>query len=346
MELSIPATIKKIYPFIFALSFWSISIAPIFKTDVSIATFEDNFLGYETLIEDFNTLRYLFGDHVFPNVVVGKDGWLFYTGERAVDDFQLTNPFSDSELSDYQKGLDTLYFQLQQKGVMLVVFIAPDKNTIYPEYMPDQIIKIGTQSRLDQIADYMHKYGKAPIIDCRLDLLSKSKTEQVFYKTNSHWNPLGEYLAYKKIISELSQRYPALVSHPFSDYQVVNAGLITHDIPRIMGIPKIMEEYWTLHPTFEIGTKINRIPLSDGTNVRFSRNQDQNLPSVLIYHDSFLNGVIPFLEPHFRQIISIPRTSVPGIWDISWIDLAHPDIVIIESAERFLNYDIFFGIQQ
>ncbi len=330
---------KKIYPFIFALVFWGISITPLFKPDVSIGSFENNFLGHNALIEAFNTLRMRLGDRVFPNVIVGKDGWLFYTADRSIDDYQGTNVFSNGELIDYQKRFDALYEKLQQKSIMLVVIIAPDKNTIYPEYMPDQITKTGDQSRLDEFVEYMRKYGKTPVIDLRPDLLEASKTKQVYYKTDTHWNALGEYIAYAEIMSTLSQRYPELISHPLSEYEAVHAGLITHDIPQILGTPMIREDYWNLQPKFDTGTNTMEIPLSDRTNVRFSWNQNQNLPSALIYHDSFFLGVVPLLEPHFKQTTSIPRTNLPGIWDINWIDQVHPDVVIFESVERFLNVD-------
>ena len=210
MPFDIQAAMKRIYPFIFAVTFLGILIVPNLKPDISIDTFEKSFLGHDLLIEDFNTLRLRLGDRVFPNVIIGKDGWLFYTADRSIDDYQGTNAYHVRELEDYQKRFDALFGQLQQKGILLVMVIAPDKSTIYPEYMPDQIIKIGSKSRLDQFVDYMHKYGKTPVIDLRLDLIEASKTEQMYYKTDTHWDPNAQYIAYKNIISVLSQHYPEL----------------------------------------------------------------------------------------------------------------------------------------
>jgi hypothetical protein len=185
-----------------------------------------------------------------------------------------------------------------------VVVIAPDKSTIYPEYMPDQIKVIGSKSRLDQFVDYMHEYGQTPVIDLRPDLLEASKTEQVYYKTDTHWNLLGAHIAYAKIMSTLSQRYPELVSHPLSEYDVVQGGLVTFGIPMMMGMPNLKEDYWTLQPIFATGTNFREIPLSDGNIVRLSWNQNQNLPCALIFYDSFLTTVIPFLEPQFFAPVS------------------------------------------
>ncbi len=340
------ANLKRVYQLVFALVFGGILIIPNIKTGLNIIAFENTFLGHKTLVEAFNTLRIRLGDRVFPNALVGEDGWLFYTADRSIDDFQLTNSYPDSELAEDQKRFDRLYVQLQQKGIKLVVLITPDKNSIYPQYMPGQIKKIGDESRLDQFVNYMTKYGKTPVIDFRSDLIETSKTKQTFYKTDTHWNPLGGYIAYTKIMSALSQYYPELTSHPLSDYEVVQEGLVTFGIPWIMGMPDIKEESWALLPKFETGTNIRKITLSDGNDVRFSWNQNEQLPSILIYHDSFLDGVIPFLEPHFGQTTSIFRTGVPGIWSINWVDQLNPDIVILEYVERYLNYDFFIPSSQ
>jgi alginate O-acetyltransferase complex protein AlgJ len=340
MHSDIQIFIKRNYSLIFALAFWAILVVPLLKPDVSISSFEQTFFGHEMLIERFNTLRLRLGDRVFPFVNVGKDGWLFFTGDRSMDDYQHTNPYSGHDFAGTRKGLDTLYEQLQQRGIMLMVVIAPDKSTVYPEFMPDQIIQIGKRSRLDQFIDDMRRYGKTPVIDLRPDLIEASKTEQVFYKTDTHWNPLGAYVASTKILSVLAQRYPELVPHPLSDYEMVSKGLVSFDMPRIIGLPSLKEKLWDLQPKFNTGTSFRIVPLPDGTILRISWNQNQNLPSALFYHDSFLNGVLPFLEPQFKQTTSIFRSTIPGMWSLKWVDQVHPDIVIIEYVERYLNSEI------
>jgi alginate O-acetyltransferase complex protein AlgJ len=340
MRSNVVNFMKKTYPVIFALVFWGVSIAPILDPNLSINTIEKGFMGHDELIENYNNLRIAFGDHVFPNVIVGNNGWMFYTGERSIDDYQHTNAFTESELADLQKGFDSLFDQLLQKNITFIVVIAPDKNTIYPLHIPDQIKIVGSESRLDQFINYMLDYGKTPIIDLRPDLLEASRIEDVYYKTNTHWNPYGSFIAYEDIMAALFQRYPGPGSYPMSDYEAVHWGLITHDLTRILGTPNIQEDYWTLQPKFDIGIKFTEEPFSDGTNIRRSSNQDPNLPSALIYHDSFLVGVIPFLERHFSQTTSIPRTSTSGIWNLNWVDQVHPDIVIYEFVERFLNFNV------
>lgn len=340
MALDIRAGLQRIYPLIFALMFWGILIAPNLKPVVSINTFEANFLGHDQLIEAFNTLRLKLGDRVFPNVIIGKDSWLFYTGTGAIDEFQGSNPYTSDALRAIEHNIDSLNGRLKEKGIMLVVVIPPDKTSVYPEYMPDQIQIIGDKSRLDQFVDFMHMYGKTPVIDLRPALIKASKNEDVFYKTDTHWNPLGQFVAYTQILSVLSQQYPELVPHPLSDYEVVHGGPDTFDMVRILGFPMILENDLTLNPKFNTGANLRLVPLSDGQLIQLSWNQNQHLPSLLTYNDSFMLGIVPFLEPHFRQITAILHTDIPGLWNINWVDQVHPDIVILEYVERTLNSDL------
>jgi hypothetical protein len=106
-------------------------------------------------------------------------------------------------------------------------------------------------------------------------------------------------------------------------------------------LPDIKEATQVFSPNFDSGTNIQEFPVAGNTRVRLSGNRNQSLPSALIYHDSFMNGVLPFLEPHFRHMTSIPLTSTPGIWNIDWVDSVHPDIVIIESVERYINVGFY-----
>ena len=53
-----------------------------------ITTFQDNLYKKDFLIEKANLLRIKLGDRVFPQVLLGKDGWMEYTGGDNLDDFQ------------------------------------------------------------------------------------------------------------------------------------------------------------------------------------------------------------------------------------------------------------------
>lgn len=308
-----------------------------FRPGLSIQAINLYFLGREPLVEAFSTIRLALGDRIFNQVLVGRDGWLFYTGDRAIDDYQRSNPFSPGDLRKVQEEFDALYEQLQRKGILLIVVIAPDKTTLYGEYMPQEIDVVGRQSRLGQFIAYMHDHGKTPVIDLRSPLVEAAKTEQMYFKTDTHWNPAGSYIAYRAILQRLSPHFAGMDPHPWSAYNVFSK-YRTMDLSILMGLPTQQELAWGTAPKFPVEIHDKSVLMPDGTwAVRISTNEDQGLPSALIFHDSYFYWVISYLQPHFRQITSVWHHPDPTLWNMDWVDLFHPDVVIIEYAERYLN---------
>jgi len=105
-----------------------------------------------------------------------------------------------------------------------------------------------------------------------------------------------------------------------------------------MGLSNYTEENWILIPNFEIQLKEEKIAMPNGVRyIRNVTNVDQNLPKLLVFHDSFYSQLAHFIEPHYSKVKTIPFTSTQGVWSLDWIQREHPDIVIIEIVERSLD---------
>lgn len=297
-----------------------------------------NLPGSSSLLSIFARLRLKLGDHVFPNVVVGKNGWLFFTASDSVDEYQRTIPFTGEELPTYQRRLDALNSKLASKGIKLIVVIAPNKDTIYGRYMPDQIPVVGADSGLDEFLHYMKKYGQTPIVDLRADLIKASKSEQVYYKADTHWNYYAEYIAYANTISALTRWYPDLKPYPMADLRGnPSSVLLTDDLSRSMGLPGVLDTRWVWSPKSNAGITEKEVTLDDSAIVKFSYNKNQDLPSALILHDSYFIGVDDLLRLNFRETTSIFRSVNLHVWSLDWVNVVHPDVVIIELSERYLR---------
>ena len=117
--------------------------------------------------------------------------------------------------------------------------------------MPGEIPILGNESRLDQLIKYIRQDGETNIVDLRSVLLNASKTQDVYFKVDTHWNDLGAYYGYYEILGLLSHYDSRLTPHPLSDYKYERQGeLINPDLPFVLGIPPIREEYWKLTPKF------------------------------------------------------------------------------------------------
>ena len=76
----------------------------------------------------------LFGVSNLESVVVGKDGWLFYSS--TLDNYLGRNLLSDRAINNIVHNLEITQRYLESEGKTFVFTVAPNKNTLYPEYMP------------------------------------------------------------------------------------------------------------------------------------------------------------------------------------------------------------------
>ena len=80
-----------------------------------------NFYQRFTLMEKVAQLRIDLGDRVFPVAVLGKDGWMEYTGEGNIDDYQHLRTFDN--MNDFGRGLTTLNQYLKSQGITLLFVV-------------------------------------------------------------------------------------------------------------------------------------------------------------------------------------------------------------------------------
>ena len=93
-------------------------------------------------------------------------------------------------------------------GIPYLLIIPPNKDTIYPEFMPAAYNKLHSRSRLDQLLDYMKDHSSVVVLDIREDLFRAKQIEPVYDVTDSHWNSRGAFIAYQRIMQALSDGFP------------------------------------------------------------------------------------------------------------------------------------------
>ena len=332
----------KIYSAVFSIAVFVLLISFVPWSNFSISSISSDFRWRHLLVNLYSSFRLRIGDQVFNTALIGKDGWIFFTAGKSIQDYQKTDLLEEKTLEFFQGELEQLSVDLQKRGITLLVVIPPDKSTIYPQYMPDAIPIIGERSRLDQFIEKIRLSGKTNIIDLRPVLMGASKKQEVYFKVDTHWNDLGAYYGYHEILSFLSNFDSRLTPHPLSDYEYTFRGdWINPDLPFVLGIPSLKEEQWILVPRFPAqATKTIRLKLANDADFFRTFGQDDSLPTLLAYHDSFYSAYFSLshlMESHFRKITAIPRTSDPEVWSLAWIEEEDPDIVLIEIVERDLE---------
>jgi hypothetical protein len=299
-----------------------------------VTNFQDSFYKKDFLLEKITLLRMAMGDKIFPEVLLGKDGWMEYTGERNIDDFQNLEPFENEK--QIEEGLTTLNQYLKTQGITLLVVIAPNKASIYPDKLPEQIKSLHGQSRFDTLMSYLED-NDLPTVDLRPALRNARQDQDVYYKTNTHWNGYGAFIAYTTIIDTLRTSHPDLKPYEISELNLVAAA------PDVQDISKLMHANFIKEPTFFYSPMepfVRTLHLDD----KYGYNQsswilDSKLPTLLMFHDSFgeyyLNN---YLSMNFSKSNFIQNKSILKYLTRESLQYFKPDIIIVEIVERYLSF--------
>lgn len=274
-------------------------------------------------------------------MVLGKKNWLFLNTEGSLDDYRRLHPFSPEELAQLKDYFETENQWLKRRGIKFLIIIPPDKQTIYPELMPDVLAPAPGQTHLDQFLEAM-KNSSVPILDLR-PALQKAKAEFgiVYYRDDSHWNDRGAYAAYAATAEKLKQWYPALHVMPPAELQAENTTRKGADLPDKLGVPNdITENIQKLVAKPPLAFPEHRaVKKSDPFYMQqvVTKSPRGEIKRALIFADSFffLTPYMPFLSQHFQHA------------DWNWMKMntsinedlvrqTKPDLVILERVERII----------
>jgi alginate O-acetyltransferase complex protein AlgJ len=293
----------------------------------------DRFGLRTTLIRWNSILRIsLLGVSPIPSVVVGKDGWLFYRSEvladgNSLNDHRGTIPLSDSELAKLWKRIQDNHRVFSQMGLPYLVVIAPNKHTLYSEYLPNQMCPFRSPTRLQQFSDFLSRQPSARslVLDLRGPLLEAKAKHPVYWKTDSHWNSYGAYIGYREIMERLWIYDSELAPLPLRDDRVTVAQSPKGgDLTQMLLMQDRMPEPYD-----------TQLELAQPSLWKSKR-------TLLLRHDSFGDGLYPFLNVHFEALRNIaPFAPFP----FAQIAAERPVAVIHVFAERYLTqaiHDDFF----
>jgi DNA-binding transcriptional regulator YbjK len=148
-------------------------------------------------------LRYRLGISSAREVVIGRDGWLFYTADQILEQHTGANIFTGDQLEQWVRQLEVDRDWLAKRRIHMLILIAPEKSTIYPEMLPDYPRAPNATTRLDQLAARMTR-SDLDFIDPRAELLkAKARGLQVYFEGDTHWTQRGALVAYSIVMDHV-----------------------------------------------------------------------------------------------------------------------------------------------
>jgi len=286
---------------------------------------------------------YSLGMSSVSSVVVGRENWLFVGHEtEKIDELRYflgCNLMSEETMAQWLQVLTERQRWLESRGIAYLLVIAPNKSTIYPEYMP-AIYPRGRRTRLDQLAGFMERRAAGfPLLDLRPVMKEGKKTRLIYWPADTHWNDFGKQLAYREIVRVLSRRFPSLEALPQNAFEVVPCAEPFHDLEDLLLLPcEATVPLYRLMPKRPLPSTLARASKpGSASSWDIYHARAASLPLALIIHDSFGETLKPLLGSHFRQSRWVLDRShaLPA----AWIESKRPCLVIDEIAERYLDED-------
>ena len=269
-----------------------------------------------------------------PDVILGKDGWLFYGTDGAAEDYSGSRPFTEIELEAWRDTLQHTQDWLQQQGIGYVFAVAPDKHVIYPEFMPAGVNPGLPHSRAEQLLNHLRTHSTVHGADLRPPVLSARNAGRLFHVTDTHWNDLGAFVAYRQVIERLGNPGgPPATFDDFERQQVMRPGL---DLASMLGLKGVLEEEdLRLEPrTPRRARVIEPVRASRALmDARVVTEQPGTRPRAVIFRDSFGSAMIPYLSEHFSRAVYVWQNE----FDPDLVLAERPQVVIQEWVGRHLH---------
>ncbi|MBQ4148498.1 MAG: hypothetical protein II594_02070, partial [Clostridium sp.] len=182
----------------------------------------------------------LFQTDTTGKVIVGKEGWLFLRDSSdgsSMTDYKGENLYSEAELQEFAIHLQETKNAFAAAGAEFVVYIAPDKERMYPEYLPDCYGEPAEMFTARQVMDYVRSHTDVKIIWGMEDLMAaktggtggasaaaaaapganaetaetgtRAPAELLYFPADTHWNHLGAYIGARTLLKELGIAIPS-----------------------------------------------------------------------------------------------------------------------------------------
>jgi len=310
------------------------------------AAFNDHF-GFRGLLVRWQALAKYHWLHISPSsqVLVGRDGWLYLTA--SLREHRGVNPLAGVKINAWIQEFEAKQAFLAARGIRYLIVFAPNKETVYPEYLPESFAPVRQELWVGQLLQGLPADDKLDTLDLREPLIAAKKFGRLYHRTDSHWNQLGAGVAAQAIVNHLAPWYPELQQREIEGpiRAVWGKG---GDLARLMGIQNYLAEESLIIPESESEQNLRPgvvrydLPMSvlQWPPVVLESVEPRRRPCVILAGDSFNDSLNHILSTYFRRTLKLrPLMPYPGLFQEllpSLIEAEKPDIYIELLVDRNL----------
>lgn len=290
------------------------------------AWFRDHFGLRTQMVTQYNAL----GDSVFrissnTDVIIGKEGWLYYT--PTLNDARGIRTLSDDEIRQAAHNLQMMSDYAAGKGAKLIFAAAPNKASIYPQYLPARYLSTGEKNNLDLLRDALAETD-VTVCNWREGLRDTALRGGVllYHKLDTHWNNDGAMRGYAMLMASAGldsrgwQNAPRTETQDWTGdlWQMLYPDKENPDANAVYDIPQTWQDIGHMRSIDDLTIQTQ---CKDGEG------------SLLMFRDSFGRALIPILSERFKSAVYCRATAVP----LDKLETAPANLVVYELVERNLD---------
>jgi alginate O-acetyltransferase complex protein AlgJ len=281
------------------------------------------------------------GTSPLPHSVIAAAPWLFLRSELVLDDYRRVDTFSATDLERWVSVLEARRTWLERHNSRYLLLLIPNKESVYADSMPPWITRRNGPSRLEQLVRRLQTGSKVPILDLTTTLVAAKKAHRVYHYTDTHWNDVGAFTAYRSLLASLAPFFPSLKALAWSDLTRKLETTPGGDLARMCGLKLDLRE-----PQLELSlpSRIDAARFEDGAPITFermdvggkrrfvTRGPAGQIASAVLLRDSFGEALIPYFSQHIEKATWVWTYDFPA----DLILQERPALVIQELVERKL----------
>lgn len=257
-------------------------------------------------------------------VIIGLDGWLYFA--ETVPDFTGEGAFTENQLYRLSMVVRDIDDALEQKGIPFIVAVAPNKSTVYPQYMPSGYPRRSGPGN----AERLQAMQAANYVDLTAMLKGQAgKGRLLYHKTDTHWNNYGARLSAYSLLSALALVTKTNMPLPDPAAETTVHRDWTGDLSQMIYPAKTpKDDQYYYDDTVPVYTVKGRMRSLEDLNIATAGGKTGL--SLLVLRDSFSNALIPYLSNAFSNVQYKRQMPLP------LLDINSVDAVVLEIVERRL----------
>jgi alginate O-acetyltransferase complex protein AlgJ len=279
----------------------------------------------------------VFGRSTSNRVVLGRDGWLFYSSDRSIEQALGKVRFTAEELDRWIDVMERRQAWLAERSIPFLAVVVPNKERVYREYLPTQPDTPNPISYLDQVKQRLaERRSPLNLLDLTPGLLAGKASMLVYRKSDTHWTGQAAFmLGYLPIMERLNAMGIKFKYLSAADVPPQPTPLGGGDLAGLLGTPSLYPETIVEMPVPPPGhlESINHRE-ENGRITTFIVSTLTGTPRVVLFHDSFSVKLLAYLHETFR--LTVAREHKGMHFDRGVVEFARPHVVIYQFVERAL----------